>query len=123
MSHQKKITRTKRRDFLKISALASLPIALPTSLLSATPKEKHFTKNAVEPGKIVNFLSDGLMLSPQEYLQKLVDFNTSRPIQSDFYGNGGVVSLLEKHLQNLQERKKLFTYIQAQWLINWHLDS
>lgn len=106
MSHQKKITRTKRRDFLKISALASLPIALPTSFLAATPKEKHVTENAVEPGKIVNFFSDGLVMSPQEYLQKLIEFNSVRPIESDFYGNGGVVSVLEKQFAEFTGKEK-----------------
>lgn len=95
-----------RRDFLKKSALSTLPFLIPTVGFSSVPyvgsKEEAISKNKGS----VNFIYDGLAFSPQEYLEKLNEINKTKPIESDFYGNGGETSVLENEFAKITGKEK-----------------
>ena len=95
-----------RRSFLKKCGLSTLPFLVPTAGFSAVPsvegEETTISKNK-EP---VNFLYDGLAFSPQEYLEKLNQINKAKPIEPDFYGNGGETSMLENEFAKITGKEK-----------------
>lgn len=95
-----------RRDFLKKCGLSSLPFLLPAASLKALSYEET---NTITPNKNtspVNFIYDGLALSPQEYLEKLQAVNTSQAIEPDFYGQGGATKALEEEFAKLTGKEK-----------------
>lgn len=95
-----------RRDFLKKCGLSTLPFLIPAVGLSSVPlvesKEEAISKNKGP----VNFIYDGLAFSPQEYLEKLNQINRTKPIEPDFYGNGGDTSLLENEFAKITGKEK-----------------
>jgi threonine aldolase len=97
----------KRRDFLKKCGLSTVPFLLPTVGLNAMPwsenDKKHLADNA-EPA--VNFIYDGLELSPRQYLEILTKIDQREGIRSDFYGNGGTTKLLEEKFAKLTGKEK-----------------
>jgi threonine aldolase len=60
----------------------------------------------IENQSPVNFIYDGLALSPNEYLNKLQEINKSNPIEPDFYGEGGATKLLEEEFAKLTGKEK-----------------
>lgn len=73
-----------RRNFIKMSALGS---AFP---IVGTTKEP-----TLEEGSVVNFVSDGLKLSPNEYLKILNQIAERKDIKVDNYSLEGVVEEFE----------------------------
>ena len=54
----------------------------------------------------VNFIIDGIRYSPKEYLEKLIEIDSLKPIERDFYGTGGVTESLEKKFAELTGKEK-----------------
>ncbi|MBU1099747.1 MAG: DegT/DnrJ/EryC1/StrS family aminotransferase [Bacteroidetes bacterium] len=87
----------KRRDFFKLGgmlAAASTLHANPISLLKSSPVQK--------PNSGVNFLGEGLDLTPADFVEILMRMVEEGKIKPDYYSNGGIVEELEekfaKHL-------------------------
>ena len=90
-----------RRNFIKQCGLSTLPLLLPTN--------SSYRKSLVElnkPKDPVNFMFDGLLLAPNEYLAKLQEISNSREIEPDFYGNGGAVKALEEKFAAMTGKEK-----------------
>jgi len=104
MKEQKSIRN--RRDFLKKVGISSLPFLIPSLALG---KNSQTDIEEINTQKVpVYFYSDGngLSYSPHAYLQKLNEINKEKPIQLDFYGNGGSTSELEKEFAKITDKEK-----------------
>lgn len=103
----KKITKeNNRRDFLKKCSLSTVPFLFPAISLNAMSFEKTIDEAQTENQRPVNFIYDGLALSPNEYLKKLQEINNSKPIEPDFYGNGGATKLIEEEFAKITGKEK-----------------
>lgn len=91
-----------RRNFLKKCGLSTASILLPVTGLSEIPSLELPNK----PSKLVNFIYDGLALTPREYLEKLNQIDKKKPIASDFYGNGGTTKLIEDEFAKITGKEK-----------------
>lgn len=81
-------------------------------MLAAAPgsafAEKPFTQG-VNNAQSVDFLNDGLVLSPREYAELLIKLADEGKIKPDCYSNGGVVEELEnKFAQLLGKESSVF---------------
>lgn len=95
-----------RRDFLKKCGLTTVPFLFPALDLKAWTLEPFKEKPDPESQANVNFIFDGLHLTPFEYLTKLQEINQSNPIEPDFYGNGGSTKLLEEAFAKITGKEK-----------------
>lgn len=103
----KKITKENdRRDFLKKCSLSTVPFLFPTIGLNALTSEKTIDEAHTENRPPVNFIYDGLVLSPNEYLNKLQEINKLNPIEPDFYGDGGATKLIEEEFAKITGKEK-----------------
>lgn len=84
-----------RRNFLKTSGIAALPSLGAAIPFGALARGTGQTGLADQPSPIY-FFFDGPNYNPQEFIAKLQQVNQAAAIQSDFYGEGGVVEALEK---------------------------
>lgn len=94
-----------RRDFLKKCGLSSVPLLLPATGMHALSATGLQQENNREQSP-VNFIYDGLALSPQSYLDKLGEINKTAPLARDFYGNGGATEALETEFARLTGKEK-----------------
>lgn len=96
-----------RRDFLKKCGLSTVPFLLPTVGLNAMSwsenKKLDLTNN---PEVAVNFIYDGLNLSPRQYLEKLTEIDQRESLKPDLYGNGGTTKELEIKFAKLTGKEK-----------------
>lgn len=95
-----------RRDFLKKCGLSTVPFLLPALGLNASPVVEVESEKSSKSRTPINFFSDGLALTPQEYLDKLTEINKVRPIEPDLYGHGGTNALLEQEFAKLTGKEK-----------------
>lgn len=95
-----------RRDFLKKCSLSTVPFLFPTIGLNAMSFEKTNDKVLTKNQSPVNFIYDGLALDPTEYLNKLQEINKSKPIEPDFYGDGGTTKLIEEEFAKITGKEK-----------------
>lgn len=88
-----------RRHFLRTGSLSALPVLAPAipAIAGAT------TPLPAADEKIVNFIGDGLMLTPEAYISRLSEI---KKINRDFYGEGGVVEELEKKFASITGKQK-----------------
>jgi len=97
---------TSRRDFFKIGGLSTIPLLIPpmaygASLAPDAQKDiPHVSKAAV------NFIYDGPMFSPQDYLAKLNEIDKANPIEIDYYSSGGVTKALEDEFARITGKEK-----------------
>lgn len=56
--------------------------------------------------EMVNFFSDGLIMNPSEYLKKLQEIDSEKPIERDFYGKRGSTELLEEEFAKVTGKEK-----------------
>ncbi len=97
---------TSRRDFFKIGALSSIPLLIPAVAYGASPFSE-LQKEKPAPGKpAVNFIYDGPMFSPQDYLAKLNEIDKGDPIEIDYYSSGGVTKALEEEFARITGKEK-----------------
>lgn len=97
---------TSRRDFFKAGALSTIPLLLPgvaraASTASVPQKEKNASGKAA-----VNFIYDGPMFSPRDYLEKLNEIDGAHPIEIDYYSSGGVTRELEEEFARITGKEK-----------------
>lgn len=95
-----------RRDFLKKCGLSTASLLLPAIGLNAASLENSQTRIPKKIKIPVNFIYDGFAFSPKEYLEKLNEINSVKPIDPDFYGNGGATKLLEVKFAKLTGKEK-----------------
>lgn len=97
------MTPSNRRNFLKLSGLSILPAILPVSNLFAADNSDgpSFADEAR-----VDFLGDGKMFDPAEYIQTLQQINATAAIEKDRYGTGGAVAALEKKFETITGKEK-----------------
>jgi threonine aldolase len=103
---ESQIENKNRRDFFKKMGLSAMPLLMPPMGINSS---SFLEKENIEPDKNkmpVNFIYDGLAFSPQEYLEKLGEINKMKPIEPDFYGNGGETRLLENEFAKLTGKEK-----------------
>ncbi len=97
---------TSRRDFFKIGALSTIPLVIPAVAYGASPSS-DLQKEKPAPGKAaVNFIYDGPMFSPQDYLEKLNEIDQANPIEIDYYSSGGVTKALEEEFAKITGKEK-----------------
>lgn len=86
----------RRRDFIRLgSVLAG------ASIQSAASAEIPVRSSVAPPTAAVDFLHDGLSLSPKEYAQLLMKLADEGKIKPDYYSNEGVVEELENKFAQL----------------------
>lgn len=88
----------KRRDFLKLSSLSTLPLVASAIIpQNALASEKRIVSKDSEA---VYFINDGIFYRPEDFINKLQELNTSNPIGRDSYGEGGdMEKLLKKFME------------------------
>ncbi|MCE7066104.1 low specificity L-threonine aldolase [Dyadobacter sp. CY326] len=87
-----------RRDFVKLG-----------SVLAAAPYGAFVAHAQNDLAPSVDFLNDGLLLSPKEYAALLMKLADEGKVKPDFYSNGGVVEELEhKFAQLLGKESSVF---------------
>lgn len=85
-----------RRDFVKLgSALAAA--AAPFNLFAVD----KVASQSYSSNKQIDFIHDGLQLSPTEYAELLMKLADEGKINPDYYSNGGVVEELENKFAKL----------------------
>lgn len=80
----------KRKDFLKIGSI----LAATTSNTNVYSNNKPI-KKPLNATVAIDFIHDGLLLSPQEYTHLLMQLADENKIKPDYYSNGGVVEEME----------------------------
>ena len=85
-----------RRDFVKLGSVIAAT-ASPFNLFAAD----KFSKQFYIVNKQIDFIHDGLLLSPKEYAELLMKLADEGKIIPDYYSNGGVVEELENKFANL----------------------
>lgn len=94
-----------RRDFLRTAGLTSMGLFLG----DLTSSSLAFTA-APLPGfgkfSLVNFTGDGLMYTPEEYLETLLTMNQQQTIEADYYSMGGTTAALEASFAELTGKEK-----------------
>lgn len=88
-----------RRNFVGNLGLAAIPF-----MTGFTPSSANIRKS--KASKPVNFIIEGPLYTPEEYLVELTKINESSSIQGDFYGSGGVVAELEEKFAKLTNKPK-----------------
>ncbi len=89
------MTKIKRRDFLKVGGFSLLSLPLSANQL----KERKVYSKAKEPR--VQFIKDGLGLTPDEYSELLLNLSKKYENIADYYSRGGIVEALEKKFASL----------------------
>lgn len=89
-------TSMQRRDFVKLGSMHAA-VATPDGVFA----ENSLLKDPRKASQAVDFLHDGLNLSPKEYAGLLMKLADEGKIKPDFYSNGGVVEELENKFAQL----------------------
>jgi threonine aldolase len=98
------ITPMQRRDFVKLGSMLAA-----TAAPNVVFAENNSSKGPRKASQPVDFLHDGLNLSPKEYANLLMQLADEGKIKADFYSNGGVVEELEnKFAQLLGKESSVF---------------
>ena len=73
----------RRRHFLKLSALSTLPI-VGSALL---PKQAYASERKIglKDSEAVYFINDGIFYRPEDFINKLQEINAANPIERDSY--------------------------------------
>ena len=95
-----------RREFLKKCGLSTVPFLVPTVGLDAMTLSSGEIDRPDKTEAIVNFVYDGLNLSPRQYIDKLRDIDLANKLEPDFYGNGGSTKQLEDEFARLTGKEK-----------------
>lgn len=93
-----------RRSFLKAAGLTSLSFMLPGMQSAAVPIPT--ISGGAKKFPLVNFTTDGLNYTPEEYLAILLEMSQSAPIGADYYAQGGVTAELELAFAALTGKEK-----------------
>ena len=93
-----------RRAFLRTTGVSALPLVAPF-IPALGAGEKQFPLPPA-PARTVSCTGDSLMYTPAEYISKLQEINSAKPIERDSYGNGGAVVALEKKFTEVTGKEK-----------------
>lgn len=90
-----------RREFLKNSGLATIPLLLPVGLTAPAAFTNY-------PGKEenINFYTDGALTSPLEYVKELQGIIEKNNDTQDTYAKGGAVTKLEQKFAEITGKEK-----------------
>lgn len=94
--------RVNRRNFLKNSGLATLPMLIANPIAALSNGNKQLTA----PSPAVTLYGAGEMFEPTEYLNILQKANATTGIVKDRYGAGGSVEALEKKFAVITGKEK-----------------
>ncbi len=97
---------TSRRDFFKIGALSTIPLVIPAVAYGTSPFSDVQKEKPASGKPAVNFIYDGPMFSPQDYLDKLNEIDKANPIEIDYYSSGGVTRALEEEFARITGKEK-----------------
>jgi len=97
---------TSRRDFFKIGGLSTIPLLIPPMAygMSHAPDVQKDIPDGGKPA--VNFIYDGPMFSPRDYLAKLNEIDLTNTIEIDYYSSGGVTKALEDEFARITGKEK-----------------
>ena len=86
--------------------MSTIPLLIPPMAYGAahTPDVQKDIPHGIKPG--VNFIYDGPMFSPQDYLAKLNEIDKANPIEIDYYSSGGVTKALEDEFARITGKEK-----------------
>ena len=84
----------KRRDFIKLGSV----LAASAGMVNAFPLTSPTPMSKPSQSKSIDFVYDGLHLSPKEYTEILFKLADEGKIKPDYYSNGGIVEELEDKL-------------------------
>jgi threonine aldolase len=90
-----------RRNFLKTTSLAALPLVANPVLAMGTGHKQSTTATPV-----IKFYGDGEMFEPMDYLNLLQQANATTGVVKDAYGAGGSVEALEKKFAEITGKEK-----------------
>lgn len=90
-----------RRDFLKNSGLATIPLLLPAGLTAPAAFASHSGKE-----ENINFYTDGALTSPLEYVKELQEIIEKNNDTQDTYAKGGAVAKLEQKFAEITGKEK-----------------
>ncbi|RDV17164.1 aminotransferase class I/II-fold pyridoxal phosphate-dependent enzyme [Pontibacter diazotrophicus] len=90
-----------RREFLKSSGLATIPLLLPVGL---TPPAAFANYTGKEEN--INFYTDGALTSPLEYVKELQEIIEKNNDTQDTYAKGGAVTKLEQKFAEITGKEK-----------------
>jgi len=93
---------TSRRDFFKVGAVGTLPFLIPSLAYGMSNGISH----APHSKAAVNFIYDGPMFSPRDYLARLNEIDNANPIEIDYYSSGGVSKALEDEFARITGKEK-----------------
>lgn len=86
----------RRRDFIRIGSLIAGTAAQQKAYATGATVKKTYSATGA-----IDFLHDGLSLSPQEYASLLMKLADEGRIKPDYYSNGGIVEELENKFAGL----------------------
>jgi threonine aldolase len=90
-----------RREFLKSSGLATIPLLLPAGLTGTDAFESNAAKQ-----ESINFFTDGALTSPSEYVKELQAIVEKNSDTQDSYAKGGAVAKLEQKFAEITGKEK-----------------
>jgi threonine aldolase len=98
---------TNRRNFLRSIGLSAIPMVVSAEGMAHIGESEVLENAGSNPEKtFVNFVSDGLRLSPTEYLQKVAELDKVHPVEQDTYGSGGTTMQLETAYAKVTGKEK-----------------
>ena len=93
-----------RRKFLRAAGLSSVPLLIPGSDIFS--KEAELSRPGAETGPDVKLFGDGEIFDTTGYIEELRKINSTKAIEPDRYGMGGVVAALEKKFEEITGKEK-----------------
>jgi len=88
----------KRRDFIRLSSFAALPLVGPLITGLAPQKQKSILSS--KDSEAVYFINDGIFYKPTDFLDQLQEINRQSTIERDSYGEGATMEkLLQKFIE------------------------
>lgn len=87
----------KRREFLKLSTLSTLPLLASVPFNAFATTEQRPSKDS----EAVYFINDGIFYRPEDFIAKLQEINTANDIERDSYAEGGTIEKLLKKFTDI----------------------
>jgi threonine aldolase len=103
---KKPYTPGSRRDFFKAGAMAALPLLIPATGYGACRELVDQNPDPEGSRSPLNFIFDGPWFAPQAYMEKLMEIDRGKSIQSDMYSSGGVTGELEEEFARITGKEK-----------------
>ncbi len=92
-----------RRNFIRNCSLSTIPFFTPSLLCQSSIDPQTIAEDQLP---LVNFVSDGLLLSPTELLEQWQFIQEQNGLARDYYGMGGAVTKLEKTFAKLTGKEQ-----------------